>query len=97
MNNIPKELYNFGDPDDPKACYACGCLDFDENWDFDGLDGFVDLRCSYCGAKQGWWYKKLWMEKNKKEIKRVNKNRASLWKHFCKSIERNYANRNKHI
>jgi len=96
MNLIPKELYNFGDPDDPKACYACGCLDFDENWDSDGLDWFINLTCSYCGAKQGWWYKKLWLEKNKKKIKRVNKVKNKFWNIFTKSLKENY-DRSKHL
>lgn len=80
--------YNFSDKDDPEACYACGCLDFNESWNNDCLDSFVSLHCANCGAEQGWWYKKLWLEKNKKNILKVNKSRNKLWDSFVKSVNR---------
>jgi len=62
-----KASLRFGNPDDNQNCYACGCQDFDEDWDSDGLDWFINLFCSNCGAKQGWWYKKQYEEARSKK------------------------------
>lgn len=80
-----KANLRFGDPDDPNNCYACGCKDFDEDWDFDGLDHFLNLFCANCGRKQGWWYKKEYMEDRAKKADKFTK---FVGDQICKALSK---------
>lgn len=75
--------YNFGNPTEPDTCYACGCLDFDEDWEYEPVGGgYQTITCANCGRQQGWWYEKEYLkeqEKKKDSLKLLNKIMGNYW------------------